>query len=109
MRDFELDLFLNFGGHLDIYMEMPDATILSSRLPRVERKAMRPKRLIKPAKVSAMVQLTNEISRHRVSASADRYNLLRSDRRLSRSKHISEFCQSQFSVTLRRTSRCAAL
>jgi len=44
-------------------MEMPDATILSSRLPRVERKAMRPKRLIKPAKVSATVQLTNEISR----------------------------------------------
>jgi len=86
---------------------MPDATILSSRLPRVERKAMRPKRLIKPAKVSATVQLTNEISRHRVSASADRYNLLRSDRRLARSKHISEFCRSQFWVALWRRSHCA--
>jgi hypothetical protein len=81
-------------------MEMPDETILSNRLPRVERKAMRPKRLIKPAKVSATVQLTNEISRHRVSASADRYNLLRSDRRLSRSKHISQFCRSEFWVAL---------
>src|SRR6266496_154039 len=71
-----------------IHMEMPDARILSNRLPRVESKAMRPKRLIKPAKVSATVQLTNEISRHRVSASADRYNLLRSDRRLSCSQNI---------------------
>ncbi len=69
-------------------MEMPDARILSNRLPRVESKAMRPKRLIKPAKVSVTVQLTNEISRHRVSVSADRYNLLRSDRRLSCSQNI---------------------
>src|SRR4029077_16263737 len=39
MRDLKLDLFLNFRSHLWIHMEMPDATILSSELPTVERKA----------------------------------------------------------------------
>src|SRR2546429_7704500 len=38
MRDFELDLFLNFGSHIDSHGNAL-ARILSSRLPRVERKA----------------------------------------------------------------------
>ena len=38
MRDFELDLFLNFDN-IWIHMEIPDAKMLSSGLPGVEHKA----------------------------------------------------------------------
>src|SRR5215831_861045 len=55
-----------------IHMEIPDATILSSRLPRVERKARRPstQRSKQPSKVHAGLRCVGDSSSDETGRSA---------------------------------------
>src|SRR5262249_754931 len=71
MCDLQLDFLFNLGSHMDSH-GIPDATILSSRLPRVERKARRPstQRSKQPSKVHAGLRSVGDLSSDETGRSA---------------------------------------